>query len=137
MHRQQKTPANARSKATRPNTHLCLPAVYELKHPHPIRTSVVRKSTGQIWKDPRAEAEALWPARFSLAALQQMAKDPTLSTHMAAGQYQQRPTAREGGLFKREWFASPVKYAPDGLRLVRAGTWRHRSRAMPTIRPGS
>ena len=34
---------------------------------------------------------------------------------MAAGQYQQRPTAREGGLFKREWFANPAKFAPDGI----------------------
>jgi hypothetical protein len=36
-------------------THLCLPARYEPKHPHPIRTSVVRKSTGKVWKDPRNE----------------------------------------------------------------------------------
>lgn len=36
-------------------THLCLPAVYETKHPYPIRTSVVRKSTGHTWKDPRKE----------------------------------------------------------------------------------
>jgi predicted phage terminase large subunit-like protein len=101
-------------------THLCLPAVFESQHPHPIRTSVVRKSTGEVWKDPRAEGEALWPARYSLQALQRMAKDEGLSTHMAAGQYQQRPSAREGGLFKREWFRNPVKYAPDGLRRVRA-----------------
>ena len=33
---------------------------------------------------------------------------------------QQRPTAREGGLFKRAWFDNPVKYVPDGLRLVRS-----------------
>jgi predicted phage terminase large subunit-like protein len=101
-------------------THLCLPARYEPKHPHPIRTSVVRKSTGTVWKDPRNEGEALWPDKFSLEALQRMAKDAELSTHMAAGQLQQRPTAREGGLFKREWFANPVKFAPDGLQLVRA-----------------
>ena len=101
-------------------THLCLPAVYEANHPHPIRTSVVRKSSGEVWKDPRAEGEALWPARFSLEALQRMAKDKALSTHMAAGQYQQRPTAREGGLFKRAWFAYPVQRAPSGLEKVRA-----------------
>ncbi len=49
-----------------------------------------------------------------------MAKDATMSSHVAAGQLQQRPTAREGGLFKRSWFANPVKGAPQGLRLVRA-----------------
>jgi predicted phage terminase large subunit-like protein len=101
-------------------THLCLPARYEPKHPHPIRTSVVRKSTEEIWKDPRNEGEALWPEKFSLEALQRMAKDEALSTHMAAGQLQQRRTAREGGLFKWEWFSNPVKFAPEGLELVRA-----------------
>jgi len=101
-------------------THLCLPARYEPKHPHPIRTSVVRKSTRKVWKDPRNEGEALWPEKFSLEALQRMAKDEALSTHMAAGQLQQRPTAREGGLFKREWISNPVKFAPEGLDLVRA-----------------
>jgi predicted phage terminase large subunit-like protein len=41
---------------------------------------------------------------------------------MAAGQLQQRPTAREGGLFKREWFANPAHSIPhpDCLQLVRA-----------------
>ena len=39
---------------------------------------------------------------------------------MAAGQLQQRPTAREGGLFKREWFANPVKFAPEWLEKVRS-----------------
>jgi predicted phage terminase large subunit-like protein len=101
-------------------THLCLPAVYEPKHPYPIRTSVIRKSTGKVWGDPRQEGEALWPERFSREVLQRMAKDAGLSSHMAAGQYQQRPTAREGGLFKRQWFANPVKFAPEGLKLVRA-----------------
>ena len=97
-------------------THLCLPAVYEPKHPHPIRTSVIRKSTGNVWTDPRKEGEALCgPRRFSLEALQRMAKDEALSSHMAAGQSAARPTAREGGLFKREWFANPVKFAPDGV----------------------
>jgi predicted phage terminase large subunit-like protein len=101
-------------------THLCLPAVYESKHPFPIRTSVIRKSTGQIWTEPRQEGEALWPERFSREALQRMAKDELLSSHMAAGQLQQRPTAREGGLFKRDWFANPVKFEPKNLDLVRA-----------------
>ena len=38
---------------------------YEPKHPFPIRTTVERKSTGKVWKDPRKEGEALWPGRFS------------------------------------------------------------------------
>jgi len=62
----------------------------------------------------------LWPQKFPTEALQRIAKDKGLSSHMAAGQLQQRPTAREGGLFKYEWFSNPVKFAPEGLRKVRA-----------------
>ena len=101
-------------------THLCLPALYEPNHPCPIRTTVKRKATGQTWSDPRKEGEPLWPARFSVAALKRIAKDEAMTSHVAAGQLQQRPTAREGGLFKRAWFDNPVKFAPEGLRQVRA-----------------
>ena len=107
-------------------THLCLPAVFEADHPFPIRTSVKRKASGktpeqrQVWADPRQVGEVLWPRKFPLPVLQRMAKDENMSSHMAAGQLQQRPTAREGGLFKRAWFDNPVKYVPDGLRLCRS-----------------
>ena len=43
-----------------------------------------------------------------------------MTSHAAAGQLQQRPTAREGGIVKREWFSNPVKFAPEGLQLVRS-----------------
>lgn len=43
-----------------------------------------------------------------------------MTSHAAAGQLQQRPTAREGGLFKRQWFANPVKFFPEGLQRVRS-----------------
>jgi len=103
-------------------THLCLPARYERDHPFPIRTTVQRKATGEIWKDPRQEGEPLWPEKFSVEALQRIAKDQEMSSHMAAGQLQQRPTAREGGLFKRVWFEHPVSHVlhHDRLRLCRA-----------------
>jgi predicted phage terminase large subunit-like protein len=109
-------------------THLCLPAICERDHPFPIRTSVKRKSTGRTpeereeWKEPRQVGEPLWPERFSIAALQRIAKDENISSHVAAGQLQQRPTAREGGLFKRVWFSNPVRFVPDidRLRLVRS-----------------
>ena len=97
-----------------------LDCMSESKHPHPIRTSVIRKSTGKTWTDPRKEGEALRPNRFSLKSLQRIAKDQSLSSHMAAGQLQQRPSAREGGLFEREWFANPAKFIPEGLELVRS-----------------
>jgi predicted phage terminase large subunit-like protein len=89
-------------------THLCLPAVYEAKHPFPMRTSVVRQSTGQTWADPRQEGEVLWPAKFPRKALQRIAKDEAMTSHVAAGQLQQCPAALEGGLFKRAWFEHPL-----------------------------
>jgi predicted phage terminase large subunit-like protein len=101
-------------------THLCLPAVYESNHPTPIKTAVVRKVTNKVWQDPREPGEPLWPERFPLEALQQIAKDEQMSSHVAAGQLQQRPSAREGGMFKRQWFDNPVKFAPEGLQLVRS-----------------
>jgi predicted phage terminase large subunit-like protein len=116
-------------------THLCLPAVYEAKHPFPIQTSVIRKATEKIWTDPRSEGEPLWPERYSLEALQRMAKDETMSSHMSAGQLQQRPTAREGGLFKRDWFDNPVKFVPDPSRLQLARAWDLASVAEQTSDP--
>lgn len=102
-------------------THLCLPAVYEAKHPFPIRTSVVRKTTGKIWADPRKEGDPLWPGKFPRDVLDRIAKDRSMSSHVAAGQLQQRPTARDGGLFKRHWFNNPLKVVnPNRLNLVRA-----------------
>jgi predicted phage terminase large subunit-like protein len=108
-------------------THLCLPAEYESNHPFPIRTSVTCKATGEIWRDPRQEGELLWPQKFPRAALQAIAKDASMSSHVAAGQLQQRPTARDGGMFKRAWFAHEVAVfdldsfvAAHGLELVRA-----------------
>ncbi len=90
-------------------THLCLPAVYEASHPFPIRTNVKRKATAEVWTDPRQEGEPLWPERFPIQALERMAKSEGLTSHMAAGQLQQRPTARAGGMFKREWFVNPLR----------------------------
>jgi hypothetical protein len=53
--------------------HICLPACYEANHPHPFRTDLYRKRTGQIWVDERkvngGEGVALWPALFPVAEL--------------------------------------------------------------------
>ena len=113
--------------------HVCLPAEFERDHPYvflnpnwpvPRRTDSSNGSDGgpkigQAWYDFRREGQPLWEARFSKEELKR--QYTTLTSHAAAGQLQQRPTAREGGLFKRDWFASPVKFAPpDRLELVRA-----------------
>jgi hypothetical protein len=66
---------------------------------------------GEAWHDFRQEGESLWKSRFPEEVLKRWAG--SMTSHAAAGQLQQRPTAREGGLFKREWFSNPVKFAPD------------------------
>jgi predicted phage terminase large subunit-like protein len=90
--------------------HLCIPMEYESDHPHLSRTK-----TG--WKDPRkTEGENAWPERFSKDYLESDLK-PSLrawgGTYAEAGQLQQRPAPRGGGMFKRDDFqfvdAPPAK----------------------------
>ena len=98
--------------------HLCLPMRYEDDHPHPVRSSI-----GFI--DPRAPSvpaerrkpALLWPERLDEAAVEELEK--RLGPYAAAGQLQQRPAPREGGLFKREWFRI-VPAAPASGLVVRA-----------------
>ena len=69
----------------------------------PMEFETGRRCETPVFRDPRQyEGELLFPERFPREAL-----DPekhTLGSHAYAGQYQQRPTAREGGMFKRHWF---------------------------------
>lgn len=74
--------------------HLCIPMEFE-----PGRN----KPTSIGWKDPRTkDGELLDPVRFPPSVLE------TLRTEMGsygyAGQMQQRPSPRGGGLFKSDWW---------------------------------
>lgn len=65
---------------------LVLPARYERDHP-------------QVWKrDPRVEGQLLWPEKIPERELARLER--TLGIYAAAGQLQQRPSPREGGMFK-------------------------------------
>lgn len=88
--------------------HLCLPMEYESD----------RKCITSIgWEDPRTEeGELLWPERFDEAAICRLKK--TLSGYAYAGQEQQRPAPKGGGMFKKEWFAV-CKAAPAKATRVR------------------
>jgi len=87
---------------------------------------------GENWHDFRKEGDVLWPSRFPKDTLTHWAS--SMTSHAAAGQLQQRPTAREGGLFKREWFNNPVKLVPaNRLDLVRA--WDLASTSDPSNDP--
>lgn len=71
--------------------HLCLPARYEHNHPF-VSTLDWRKQDGEL----------LWPERFGEKELSTLEK--SLGIYGSAGQLQQRPSPREGGMFKRKWF---------------------------------
>ena len=86
-------------------THLCLPARYESDHPHLSA------------HDPRTEdGELLWPDRFPEETLRKLEDD--LGTYGSAGQMQQRPAPRSGGMFDRNWWDF-VEAAPAGGVVVR------------------
>ncbi len=71
-------------------------------------------------KDPmgRKPGEALCPSRYDETALKRIKKK--LGAYSFAALYQQRPTPREGALFKLEWFKDKlIDEAPPNLRWVR------------------
>lgn len=90
--------------------HLMLPMEFE-----PER----RCSTSIGFADPRTyDGELLFPERFPREVVDRD-KVP-MGSYAVAGQFQQRPTAREGGLFKRHWFDGKlVGSAPEDIRWVR------------------
>lgn len=91
--------------------HLCIPMRYEADR--------IIKPTSIGWTDPRTEdGQLMFPERFpeeQVAAL-----EATLGTYATAGQLQQRPAPRGGGMFKREWF-HVVNELPDRpIKWIRA-----------------
>lgn len=64
----------------------------------------------------RGAGEALWPERYPLEVLEKTRT--TIGPYYWAALYQQRPAAREGNFFKRQWFAI-VEAAPVEARRVR------------------
>ncbi len=92
-------------------THVCYPMEYE----------AARRTDTPWFKDPRqTEGELLDPTRFpeSICKVLQVG----LGSYGWAGQYQQRPSPRDGGLFKRSWFDGKIirpSAVPPGTRWVR------------------
>jgi predicted phage terminase large subunit-like protein len=87
--------------------HLMLPMEYEPD----------RKCKTTIFSDPRSRAgEFLFPARFGKAAKDELSIG--LGSYGSAGQLQQRPAPRGGGLFQRDWFEI-VPGAPADANKVR------------------
>ena len=96
--------------------HLCLPMEYESDHPH--------KSTHFV--DPRTEeGELLWPARFSARAVDEQKETFRAwgGSYAEAGQLQQRPVPRGGGMFKRDDFEVLDSMPAHAHVIMRARGW--------------
>ena len=88
--------------------HLRLPMEFEADH----------RCVTPIFEDPRTfDGELLFPERFPRAVVERD-KIP-LGPYAVAGQFQQRPSPREGGLFKRASF-EVVDALPPVTKTVRA-----------------
>lgn len=85
--------------------HLMLPMRYEPKR---------AKSTVIGFNDPRKkDGELLFPERFGEDAVKLLEKE--LGSYGTAGQLQQRPAPRGGGLVKLEWFGKYKVPPSDGI----------------------
>ena len=95
-----------------PYVHLCIPMRFE-----PER----RCTTAIGWSDPRTvEGELMFPERFGEAQVSELEK--TLGSYGAAGQLQQRPAPRGGGIIKTSWFRYWTSLPPLEWRVIHADT---------------
>jgi len=125
--------------------HLCLPMEFEREYrcytslprldvkPERVRRVVVEEQGSisryepdpegkELWPQDRRteEGELLWPERFSKRHLEEDLKPQLRSwggTYAEAGQLQQRPVPRGGGLFHREDFQFLDEAPPKGLAV--------------------
>lgn len=84
--------------------HVCLPMWYEREH----------TAGGYDWRE--RDGELLWPEAFSERVARDIEK--TLGHRRAIGQLQQRPSAPDGEIFKREWFNVSRVLPLDGTRTA-------------------
>jgi predicted phage terminase large subunit-like protein len=80
------------------------------------KTDCLFGRAGEPMRDPRTyDGQLLWPERFPRWVVERD-KIP-LGAFGVAGQLQQRPSPREGGLFKRHWFKF-LPHAPPDAEMV-------------------
>ncbi len=95
-----------------PYVHLCIPMRFE-----PAR----RCTTSIGWTDPRTEeGELMFPERFGEEKVQELEK--TLGSYGTAGQLQQRPAPRGGGIIKEAWFRYYTALPRLEFRMIHADT---------------
>lgn len=99
----------ANQDSSDPWTHLCIPAEFEEDHPHKFYTSL---SSAKDQYDPRTEeGQLLWPERFTEKSLNRLKKG--LGTYASAGQLQQRPSPKGGGILRASWWRKWEKPIPN------------------------
>lgn len=83
-------------------THLCIPMHYDPDHPH-----VDKRRCWSGWNgDPRKEdGELAFPERYPEKEIEEMSKIMMSwgGTYAVAGQFEQRPEPRGGGMIREEW----------------------------------
>lgn len=86
--------------------HLCIPMRYEVGRPE------------VTWHGDKTDGALMFPERFPEKQVAELER--TLGSYATAGQLQQRPAPREGGLFKQVWF-EPIRAMPNDIaKTVRA-----------------
>lgn len=98
--------------------HLCIPMEFEeaTRCTTPLKVPDPENPKKKIdWTDPRSyEGEIMDPVRVPPAAIVDLKKS---GEYMWAGQYQQRPVPREGGMFKAD-LIDIVPFCPAGGKTV-------------------
>lgn len=84
-------------------TMLCLPMHYECLRSFTTVVGIDDDGEAVTWEDPRTEeGELLWPERFGHVEVDALAR--TMGPWAAAGQLEQRPEPKGGGIVKRDWW---------------------------------
>jgi predicted phage terminase large subunit-like protein len=88
----------------------------------PMRYEAANKCVTSIgWEDPRTvEGELMFPERFTEEQVSELEK--TLGSYGCAGQLQQRPAPRGGGIIKTEWYKYYTVLPPIEFRTIHADT---------------
>lgn len=86
----------------------------------PARHEIDRRCSTPIWDDPRTEdGELLWPERFREKDILEL--EEALGEYAAAGQLQQRPAPRTGGMFRPD--SMPVVMEPESPPVEMVRFW--------------
>lgn len=96
-----------------PYTHLCIPMEYESSNDN---------GPNELgWQDPRThDGELMFPERFSAQQVAELKQ--TLGPYGTAGQLQQSPSPRGGGIIKTEWFGEWQQLPPLEWLAITADT---------------